>query len=582
MVRRWADNLDMYRRVPGDLLEGTKRGGFISTLAIFIMATLIFLETKAFYDYKLATDLKLDVDNDEKRVRVNFNITMMDLKCDFVSIDTVSQLGTQQNITQHVTKWNLDQTGVRARYLGRNRKQKDILLHDSSIDESHDNMLQNGEDVLSLHPSDFEEILSKNTYVFIDFYANWCSHCRALAPTWERLAEVMSHVNEEIIAEKEINEWAGGRYVPPEEKVEEVEERADAVYRGEATEGKVGDVGEAVVVESNNEPGNIEAQEGRRRLSIDWEDEDLDNYFDKEDWYDTPVVIARLDCVEYPAFCAQNQIRSYPTLRLFVNGKQRPDYHGDRTVIAFTHFLASIEMEHENSAGLVDRADQVARQLVPRNDHWSTQLRRTQDRVMKREWIEKEHPGCQLSGFLMVDRTPGNFHLLAASQHHDIEPTMTNVSHEVHHLSFGEPRVNEVAKESSYLPPGVFDATRPMDGNAYVTKNLHEAYHHYLKVVTTNFNGMHSSIPKGKGTQNTGQRIYQIQQQSQLSFYDRDEVPEARFAYDLSPISVTYRRKYRKWYDYLTSIVAIIGGSFTVLGLLDSTLMTVSKGLKKL
>lgn len=574
MVRRWANNLDMYRRVPGDLLEGTKRGGFISSLAVFVMAALIFLETKAFCEYQLATDLKLDVDNDEKRIRVNFNITMMDQKCDFVSIDTVSQLGTQQNITQHVTKWNLDGEGVRARYLGRNRKQKDILLHDSSIDESHASMLQNGEDVLSLRPDDFADILSKNTYVFVDFYANWCSHCRALAPTWERLAEVMSHVNEEIVAEKEINEWSGGRYAPPEEQQAE---QVDIVAREEISEGKGdGDIGEPIV-ETNTEAG-----EGRRRLSLDWQEEDLDTYFIKEDWYDTPVVIARVDCVEYPEFCSQHQIRGYPTLRLFVNGEKRPDYHGDRTVIALTHFLASVEMEHENSAGLIDRADQVARQLVPRNDHWSAQLRRTQDRIMKREWIEKEHPGCQLSGFLMVDRTPGNFHLLAASQHHDIEPSMTNVSHEVHHLSFGEPRANDVAKESAYLPPGVFDATRPADGNVYVTENLHEAYHHYLKVVTTNFNGVLNSVPKGKGNPKTSQRIYQIQQQSQLSFYDRDEVPEARFAYDLSPIAVTYRRKYRKWYDYLTSIVAIIGGSFTVLGLLDSTLMTVSKGIKKL
>ena len=34
---------------------------------------------------------------------------------------------------------------------------------------------------------------------------------------------------------------------------------------------------------------------------------------------------------------------------------------------------------------------------------------------MQREWNEEEHPGCQLSGYLMVDRAPGNFHIKARS-----------------------------------------------------------------------------------------------------------------------------------------------------------------------
>ena len=36
-------------------------------------------------------------------------------------------------------------------------------------------------------------------YLFVDFYANWCSHCRDLAPTWDALAEVMSDVAENIV-----------------------------------------------------------------------------------------------------------------------------------------------------------------------------------------------------------------------------------------------------------------------------------------------------------------------------------------------------------------------------------------------
>ena len=51
---------------------------------------------------------------------------------------------------------------------------------------------------------------------------------------------------------------------------------------------------------------------------------------------------------------------------------------------------------------------------------------------------------------------------------------------------------------------------------------------------------------------------------------------EAKFTYDLSPIAVSYENKYRAWYDYLTSLMAIIGGIFTVVGMLESGIHSIS------
>lgn len=166
---------------------------------------------------------------------------------------------------------------------------------------------------------------------------------------------------------------------------------------------------------------------------------------------------------------------------------------------------------------------------------------------------------------LSLFRSQGNFRIQARSAHHDLVPHMTNVSHEIHHLSIGDPLGRSmVEKGKAKLPPSAGAKLTPMDGNAYVTHELHEAYHHYLKVITTNVPGLQVGRREIK--------TYQIIQSSQLSYYRNDQIPEAKFSLDLSPISVSYRKTSRHWYDYLTSLMAIIGGVFTTFGLLESTI----------
>jgi hypothetical protein len=149
-------------------------------------------ETRAFFSGTLETYLAMDVSGEDKRIRLNFNITMMDLKCDWAVIDVVSVLGHNQNVTAHVTKWNMDSNGVRKGYQGRNRNQKDIDLYDATVTETLEELHENGEDAISLDEKSFQLLKEEHEYFFVDFYASWCSHCRDLAPTWETLAEVVS------------------------------------------------------------------------------------------------------------------------------------------------------------------------------------------------------------------------------------------------------------------------------------------------------------------------------------------------------------------------------------------------------
>lgn len=59
--------------------------------------------------------------------------------------------------------------------------------------------------------------------------------------------------------------------------------------------------------------------------------------------------------------------------------------------------------------------------------------------------------------------------------------------------------------------------------------------------------------------------------------YGVEDVPEAKFSYEISPMAVIVKKTGRRWYEFVTSLFGILGGTFTVVGLLDSTLYRLLK-----
>uniref|UniRef100_A0A7S4QW39 Thioredoxin domain-containing protein n=2 Tax=Ditylum brightwellii TaxID=49249 RepID=A0A7S4QW39_9STRA len=534
MSRPWTANIDMYRKVPNDLLESSRRGSIMSTMAIIVMTTLFIMETRAFFRSDLVSDLALD-SNDDPKVRVNFNITMMDMKCEFATIDVISVLETEQNVTQHVQKRLISSEGVRERYDHRNRDQHDIVMYDESVTETMEELLKNGEFTIELDGQTLDFAEKSQKFLFVDFYASWCSHCRDLAPTWETLAQVMAIINIDVMEDK---------------------------------------YGEDEVHSYTDE----EFEEARKASA--------------------PVFIAKVDCVKFPDLCQKEGIMAYPTLRLFSEGKFWSDYKGHRTIMEMVSWLRVQEDEYAKEKGekaVMEKVDAEtiawdSMQMTEEIAQWNDEVRNRRVRVHEGWWDEAEHVGCELSGFLMVNRAPGNFRIQARSKMHEVDPYLANVSHEVHHLSFGDPVIfKHIEEGNTVTPPQFLESTKPIDGNVYITKRLHEAHHHFLKVVTTNFNNLASKFlwnsvdyqgSKKKAEVNTKKknygRAYQMLVSSKKSLYAENVVPEAKFTYDLSPISVSYRKKSRHWYDYLTSLMAIIGGTFTFVGMMEKGVYAMS------
>lgn len=271
------------------------------------------------------------------------------------------------------------------------------------------------------------------------------------------------------------------------------------------------------------------------------------------------VKVVKIDCVKNHAFCIEHKVQAFPTLRFYTGGEAHmSQYQSDRTVSAFERFVD-------------EQLDQ---------DHYVATIRDPEKRAEAHEKRVQEarethdsKKGCNLVGFLMLNRVPGNFHILARSENHNMNPSMANLTHVVHKLYFGNTMTNRVKRLVGKIPEELFDAKTnlaPLDDRVFTTDALHKAYHHYLKVVSTHFQ-------RGSYKGATAPMVYQMLESSQVMSYGADDVPEARFSFDLSPMAVVISRESMALYEFVTHICALLGGTFTVIGLMSGALNVIFK-----
>ncbi|XP_076456830.1 endoplasmic reticulum-Golgi intermediate compartment protein 3-like [Babylonia areolata] len=189
-------------------------------------------------------------------------------------------------------------------------------------------------------------------------------------------------------------------------------------------------------------------------------------------------------------------------------------------------------------------------------------------------WLQRvkgeKGEGCRAHGYLQVNKVAGNFHLAPGKsfqQHHvhvhDIQAfggQKFNLSHRINHLSFG----------NDY--PGIVN---PLDGAFEAAGEWQMMYQYHVKIVPTTYISLSSEALY------TNQFSVTKHSRQNLGDGGEDKLPGVFFVYEVSPMMVKFTEKRRSFMHFLTGICAIVGGVFTVAGLIDSLIYQSAKAIQR-
>ena len=183
-----------------------------------------------------------------------------------------------------------------------------------------------------------------------------------------------------------------------------------------------------------------------------------------------------------------------------------------------------------------------------------------------------ENQGCRLTGSFSVMRLPGNFHVAS----HTFAPIIRefrekgqnirfNLTHTIHHISFEDEKDVSVIKEK--FNEGIMT---PMDGFYLVDDTQGSLLNYYINIIPTEY-------------EDVDNKVYQAFQftYKQKKVDSGRMIPTIFFRYDISPMKMKYTKYFPGHFDGLINICAIVGGMFTIAGIIDSILLRVFKSQRE-
>ena len=224
----------------------------------------------------------------------------------------------------------------------------------------------------------------------------------------------------------------------------------------------------------------------------------------------------------------------------------------------------------ENIGGKMHKTRMDTATLQPKRDAAGAEL--SGDQAMN--WLEQQGEGCRFHGSLLVKKVPGNLHITAQAPNHNLPmvPEEYNVSHVFHHLYFGD--------DSALLSISTV-VTSPLSNSARIAQPVRSvnaygqsvtalpSYEYYLKLVPTQYESTTGRIHSG----------YQYIAHSN-SVAGRYRVNAIFLRYDVDAITVRFVKSGKSFSHFLVQLCAIVGGVFSVLGMINGVLLSATKQFK--
>lgn len=169
--------------------------------------------------------------------------------------------------------------------------------------------------------------------------------------------------------------------------------------------------------------------------------------------------------------------------------------------------------------------------------------------------------GCNIAGHLLVNKVAGNLHVALGDSHiqngrhvHNFDPMQAftfNVSHTIHSLYFGDAPF-----------PG---QVNPLDGLRQIVESSVGTYTYHVRIVPTTFEGRGQNITTFQFSE-----THEYRDVASAGFLTG--LPGIFVVYDLSPFMVSVTESSTPFFQFVTGLCAIIGGVFTISGVLDALL----------
>ncbi|XP_008813245.1 protein disulfide isomerase-like 5-4 [Phoenix dactylifera] len=282
---------------------------------------------------------------------------------------------------------------------------------------------------------------------------------------------------------------------------------------------------------------------------------------------DGRILLGKVDCKEQNELCKRHHIQGYPSIRIFRKGTDIMDNHGHHDHVTYYG-----ERDTESLVAAMEAlvAPVPRESLMPALEHKS---------VLPMDITKLPAPltgGCRIEGYVHVKKVPGTLIISARSGAHSFDASLINVSHVISHFSFGKSLSPSILAAVKKLVPYLGGSHDPLTGRSYIINhhdNANVTIEHYLQIVKTELiSRRYSWEPK---------LLVEYEYTAHSSLAHSLHIPVANFHYVPSPMQVLVTELPKSLSHFITNICAIIGGVFTVAGLLHSILDNTIQFIRK-